>query len=880
MKNLKKISAKLYLQSFVVLFFATAPVTILFNLFSDGFEKVPGIENGQSLSESGPDQRPSEWAWERRTFPYYKADIQAFRQEIKKAQAMKAQVSSRDLRQIDFAGPTNIGGRIVDIEFNPVNPNIVYAGAATGGVFKSNDMGYTWAPVFDDQANLNIGDIGIDPNNPDIIYVGTGEANGGHNNFPGGGIYKSTDAGATWQFLGLENTVSIGRVLVDPSNSNRVFVAAQGSYFEPNPERGVYRSDDGGSTWTNVLYISDTTGAIDLIMDPTNPSRLMVAMWERIRRPNTSHLYGPSSGLYKSLDGGDNWDYIEPSAGLPDAQAQNVGRIGLSLCQTQPDIIYTLYTDGTYYMGLYKSTDFGITWTNADPDMEISNGAGSFSWYFGQVRVHPTNPNIVFALDVAYMRSVDGGNSWPIIYGYDGGPYNFHVDQHALAINPTNHNFIISGNDGGMNISTDGGVNFTKVADLPINQFYEIGLDHNNPQKLYGGTQDNGTLRTNFGGTNDWDRIFGGDGFYVVVDYTDPNIIYAESQNGNLVKSYDGGSSFYWVQNGIDENEPKNWSTPIVMDPQRPNILYTGTDHLYRTIDGADYWTSISSDLTEGLNGERPGTISTISVSPQNNHIIWAGTSDSHIWVSTNYGISWTDVSASLPHRWVSRVVADPTDENTAYATFTGLKWADPEPHVFRTTDAGQTWEDISSNLPDAPVNAIAVDPIDHKYLFVGTDLGAYYSSNLGLSWQYLDADLPLVTIYDLKIHSTDHYLAIGTHARSMYKLDLTTIVGIDENIASDEGSKIRLKQNYPNPFNRETTIGFVLSESGHVEIEIFDLKGSRVAGLLNGELSAGEHSVTWNGFSHNGTRLPEAYYLVKVASGSSIETKRMLLVD
>ncbi|PLX01877.1 MAG: hypothetical protein C0595_13100 [Marinilabiliales bacterium] len=268
---------------------------------------------------------------------------------MKYAKQMKKSSISKGLEQLEFGGPTNIGGRVTDIEFNPQNPDIVYAGAATGGVFKSTDMGNTWFPIFDDQAILTIGDIGIDPNNSDIIYVGTGEANGGHNNFPGGGVYKSIDAGSTWEFIGLENTVSIGRVVVDPSNSDRVFVAAQGSYFTTNPERGVYRSEDGGNTWTNVLYISDSTGAIDLIMDPINPQNIMVAMWERVRRPESSHLYGATSGLYRSSDGGTNWEYIQPSGVLPDAQQQNVGRIGIALCKNQPNTVYAMYTDGSYY---------------------------------------------------------------------------------------------------------------------------------------------------------------------------------------------------------------------------------------------------------------------------------------------------------------------------------------------------------------------------------------------------------------------------------------------------------------------------------------------------------------------------------------------------
>ena len=837
------------------------------------------VESNMSPSEHGPDQRPSEWEWNRRTFPYYKADAEAYRQEMKKAQEMKLLSASRGAEQVNFAGPTNIGGRISDIEFNPQNPEIVYAGAATGGVFKSLDMGYTWFSVFDDQANLSIGDIAVDPNNPDIIYVGTGESNGGHNNFPGGGIYKSIDAGETWQLLGLENTVSIGRVVIDPQNSNRVFVAAQGSYFTPNQERGVYRSEDGGATWNNILFLNDSTGATDIIIDPINSNRLIVAMWERVRRPESSHLYGQASGLYRSLDGGEVWDYIEPEGVLPNPLAENVGRIGISLCATQPDIVYSLFTDGSYYSGLFSSSDFGTTWTNADPDMEINNGTSSFSWYFAQVRVHPSNPDIVFALDVAYMRSINGGDSWPIVYGYDGGPWDFHVDQHALAINPLNPDFIISGNDGGMNISTDGGVSFTKVAELPISQFYEIGLDANNPQRLYGGTQDNGTLRTKNGGLNDWERIYGGDGFYVLVDYTNPNIIYAESQNGNLGKSTNGGIDFYWATAGISEDEPKNWSTPVAMDPVNSNIMYYGTNHVYRSTNGADFWISISPDLTDGYTGSRPGTISTIAVSRVNTDIIWAGTSDSHVWVSTSNGSSWNDVSATLPYRWVSRVVPDPNVENTAYVTFTGLKWADPEAHVFKTTDAGANWTDISSNLPAVPINALAVDHIDNNFLFVGTDLGVYYSDNKGESWDYLDSELPLVSIYDLKIHPTDHYLAIGTHARSIYKMDLTTLVDIHEDYAQIDNSGIQFVQNYPNPFRSETKIAFVLAKKSHVTIEVFDLKGAKVASLMNNTLNRGDHSVVWSGCDRSGLRLPEASYICKIVAGNFSETTKMMLL-
>ena len=541
------------------------------------------LSNG---NEPGPDLRPYEWGYIKKTYPYYNADPMVYIDAIAQAGRLKKETQLNRLNrgvngvQWEFAGPMNIGGRVVDLEFDPNNPSIIYAGFATGGVFKSFDSGETWIPIFDSLAVLTVGDIAIDPSNSDIIYVGTGEANGGHNNFPGGGVFKSTDAGLTWEFLGLAETVSIGRILINPQNTDILYLAAVGSYFAPNPERGVYKSTDGGLTWDISLFISDTTGAIDIIMDPVNPNRMMAAMWERVRRPTTSHLYGPSSGIYISNDGGDNWTLIT-SLSLPNASLRDVGRIGLAIHQNNPDIVYALFTDGYDIISLYRSNDFGVIWTDVDPDNELNNGTGGFSWYFGQVRVHPTNPNMVYVLDVAFMRSADGGNTWPIKYGYSG-PQELHVDHHALAFSPANPNFIISGNDGGINTSPNAGENWSLAKNIPATQFYEIGLDYTNPERFYGGTQDNGTNRATDGGIDSWENIWGGDGFYVIVDYTDPDIIYCESQFGDFVKSTDGGNSFNYATNGINGGEPTNWSTPIIMDPNFPNILYYGTHSLYR----------------------------------------------------------------------------------------------------------------------------------------------------------------------------------------------------------------------------------------------------------------------------------------------------------
>ncbi len=874
-------------------FFYLIFMLILFSIFSrlsspKLFKTQILIDNSNNEINDGQNKLPSDWAWMQRTFPYWQADKTAHLEALRTAQLMRKEVKSSNILlkqshginndvEWEFAGPNNIGGRVVDIEFDPKNPTTVYAAAATGGVFKSIDTGKTWLPIFDEQTVLTIGDIGVDPVNPEIVYVGTGEANGGHNNFPGGGVYKSTDGGQSWQLMGLENTASIGRILVDPLNPQRVFVAAVGSYFQPNPERGIFRSKDGGLSWSNVLFISDSTGAIDIVMNPNEPDTLLAAMWERVRRPNSSHLYGQTSGIYRSFNGGENWELL--SNGLPDPTITQVGRIGLALCAGRPNIIYSLYNDGADYTGLYKTIDGGDTWLDVDPDKEISEGTRQFSWYFGQVRVHPTNSNKVFAMDVSLMISENSGENWTIAHSS-----GLHVDHHALAFHPVDPEFIIEGNDGGINISTNGGGNWTKVSRLPVTQFYEIGLDQSNPQRLYGGTQDNGTMRTLTGSVFDWGKIFGGDGFYVIVDPTDPNIIYAESQFGALAKSTNGGQLFFPARTGINLSEKTNWSTPVVMDPEDSQVLYYGTSRIYRTENGAASWTPISPNLTDGSPGKRLGTVTTIAVAPTNSGVIYAGTDDSHVWVTNDTGQVWTDISAVLPYRWVTRVVVDPKDENIAYVTFSGLKWKDPQSHVFRTENMGLDWQDISGNLPDAPVNALAVDAIDTKVLYLGSDVGAFVSFDSGQSWQPLGTGLPMVSVYDLKIHPTEHFLVAGTHGRSMYKLDLSSLVTTVEapeplNVVSG----FELMQNYPNPFNPATNIQFTIPASvqnpEQVHLKIFSLTGQLVRTLLSEIKQSGVYTIKWYGTSDSGVSVGSGVYIYQLITESTIQTKKMILL-
>lgn len=832
----------------------------------------------QKTNETGAQKlerksKPSDWAWLQRTFPHGTADKTAHLEALQQAHKMRslAKASTQEA-EWQFAGPTNIGGRISDIEFNPLNPEIVYAGAATGGVFKSVDRGVNWSPIFDDQAVLTIGDLAVDPNLPETIYVGTGEANGGHNNFPGGGIYKSTDGGATWQFIGLEHTTSTGRIIVDPANSKRVFVAAAGSYFAKDSDRGVYRSDNGGQTWQQVLFVNDSTGAIDLVIDPNNPNKLFAATWERIRPPKFgTHLNGPSSGIYRSLDGGDSWQRLGAAQGLP-APRQNVGRIGLAICATQPDHLYALYTNNGYtYDSLYRSKDGGNSWQRADPSNNLRNGFSNFSWYFGNVRVHPTNPERVYVLDVLMMISNNGGATW-------NAASTSHVDHHALAFDPLNPNRQIVGNDGGIDYSTNNGVSWNKVIELPVTQFYHITMDQTNPERLYGGTQDNGTMRTLTGELFDWEIFYGGDGFYVIVDPTNPDVIYAESQNGALGKSIDGGASFSMALAGIDPGEPTDWSTPVVMDPNNHQVLYYGTNRVYRTENGAGFWEPFSDDLSDSEPGSRLGKVTTIAVAPSNSAVVYAGTDDSHVWVTADAGLTWSEISEPLPYRWVTRVAVDPTDEKIAYVTFSGLKWRDPQPHVFRTTDMGLTWEDLSNNLPDAPINIIVVDPLYPNLLYVGTDVSAYYSGDYGKTWQPLGRGLPMVSVYDIVVHPFERILVAGTHARSMYKLDLSAYTGV---AAPREHlpERFTLAQNYPNPFNPTTSITFTLPERAAVELKIFNVNGQVVRALVNETRAAGQHEVQWDGKDLAGREVASGVYWYRLQRGREVQQKKMALL-
>ena len=810
-----------------------------------------------SPSEKNPlttqDETPHDFMFMQRAYPTGEIKSDAYSNAIgwKKEQQQRSNAAVL----WEFAGPTNVGGRITDIEIPNDQAETYYVGTASGGVFKTTDGGSNWLPIFDDQEILSIGDIEISENNTETIWVGTGEVNagGGSLAYDGNGVFKSTNGGITWQSKGLPNVGSISKIEIDPDNDDAIFVSAMGPLFRNDTNRGVYKSVDGGDTWEQKLFVSDSTGIIDMAIHPTNGDIIYAASWERIRRPEYRQYGGETSRLYRSLDGGDTW--IEMTNGLPSLPSEK-GRISIAISQSNPEVLYSRYADATgNIQGVYKTVDGGDVWTEV-------NGSGlqnvGFHWWFRGVVIDPDDENIIYNVDFNVQKSTDGGANWsPAFPGA-------HVDQHALAFNRMVPGAVVLGNDGGVYYSADDGASYLKDVSLPITQFYRVHVDAQNDAKVYGGAQDNNTIRTTTGSVDDWTAIYGGDGFQSLVDPTNTAVIYALSQRGNLGKSINNGANFSGATNGISGSDRKNWDTPIVMDPFDSQILYYGANRLYKTTNAAGNWTAISPDLTNGSGGGNLtfGTIISISVSPINTDTIYVGTDDGNVWITNNGGGNWTNVSASLPNRWVTKVLASRSDLNTVYATFSGYRYGEDNGHVYKSDDNGSNWTDISTGLPDIPVNDILEDVYGN--LFLGTDIGVLASPDQGANWSVLGENLPSVVVTDMHIHEASEYLYIGTYGRSMYKLDLSEDILSVAHRSFSETIAI-----YPNPATDYVTIS--ASESfENISVGIYDAMGREIS-RRDFSSSNTDEQISTQGFS-------KGMYFVKISNGHSQTTRKLVL--
>ncbi|PID26412.1 MAG: hypothetical protein CR982_10390 [Candidatus Cloacimonadota bacterium] len=806
---------------------------------------------------------PKSNLWEIRAFPNNDIDISAYRKGQKQANILKQDLlNKRDVKSWELVGPTNVGGRISDLQIDKNNENIIWAGTASGGVWKSLDKGQTWNPVFDDVSIMTIGAIALDPNDSDVCYAGTGEASASSFSFYGNGIYKTTDGGLTWEHIGLENSSYISRLRVDPNNSQIVWAAATGKLYSTDENRGIYKSVDGGLTWEKKLYIADNTAANDIVIDPTNSNIIYASMWERLRTLDDRISGGVNSGIWKSVDGGENW--VRLTNGFP--TGETIGRIGLAISKNNPSTLYSVYADytnnGSNLGGVYKTTNGGESWQKLNTPSSMDDIYFWFGWYFSKIEVDPKDDNRVFVLGVSYWRSEDGGSSWEEMGGYGFGP---HVDHHAMEISPTS-TFFVEGNDGGIALSNDYGYTWEEI-DFPITQFYGIEVDNNNPNTIMGGAQDNGTWITKDGSLDNWQFILGGDGFRCRINSENSNIIFAESQNGAMYKSVDGGSQFFSIFDDI-YGERFDWNTPMEFDPSDNNIIYCGSQYLYRSEDGGssnydDFtWERVSPDLTDGT-----GSIYAIGVSESDGDVIYVGTTRSKVWVTKDGGGSWNEISENLPFRAVSSIAVDKNNPAIAYVTFSGLRWDNELRYVFKTENYGETWSDISSNLPDLPINDIILDNNNNGHIYVSSDIGVYHTINDGEEWSSIGLGLPNAPVHELKLHYGTNTLYAGTYGRSVYKINVNEIVDTDEN----EPKTSIIVGNYPNPFNNQTTINFELPKKTAVKVKLFNASGREVAIIYNGVTD----KETIN-FDAGNMKLSSGVYIIRVESDLGIKTHKI----
>ncbi len=683
-------------------------------------------------------------------------------------------------------GPAVMSGRIAAIDAVAAHPVTIYVGAAGGGVWRSKDGGVRFEPVFDDHTQA-IGAIAVDPSNPETVWVGTGESWTRNSVSVGNGVYRSDDGGDSWEFVGLSDSERIARIVVNPQDSDTVFVCATGHLWDANEERGVYRTPDRGKTWERVLYVDENTGCSDLTMDPEEPRILYAGMWQFRRRPDFFTSGGPGSALYRSTDGGDTWR--ELTVGLPEGDK---GRIAVAVAPSRPSVLYALVE--AERTAMYRSDDLGQSWTEVNASSTVSGRP----FYFAYVVVDPTDFNRVYKPGGSLGTSIDGGKSFTSIMS-TGGTY--HSDLHALWVNPTNPHHLLLGTDGGLYISYDRGNHWRHVKGLPISQFYEVSVDTEWPYNVYGGLQDNGTWmgpsRSVAGIQNrDWQNIGSGDGFHAFVDPTDPDIVFVEYQGGNLLRYRKSTGEVKQIRPFPDGGEPKlrfNWNTPIHMSATQPGTMYVGSQYLLRSRDRGDTWERVSPDLTtndpekqrqeesggltiDNTSAENHTTIYTISESPLDGDVIWVGTDDGNLQVTRDGGVTWVNVVENVPGlpkaTWVSHVEASRHDPGKAYVTFDGHRTGDLTTYVYRTADFGQTWSSLLTEGLEGYAHVIREDLERRDLLFVGTEFGLFLSLDGGEQWARFGGNIPQVGVRDLVIHPRDHDLIIATHGRGIYILD------------------------------------------------------------------------------------------------------------
>jgi len=804
----------------------------------------------------------------------------------------EAVLANLEYREI---GPTRQSGRFVDIAVPSQQPYTFYIAAASGHLWKTTNNGITFDVLFENEDVFSIGAIAVAPSDPSILYLGSGEGNNSRSSYWGDGVYKSTDEGETWTNVGLPESHHIGRIVVHPTNPDIVYVAALGHLYSENDERGLYKSTNGGRSWDRVLgpqVEGRRIGVVDMVMDPSDPNTLYAASYDKVRLPYTFDLAGPGSRLYKTTDGGSNW--IQIGQGLPEGM---LGRIGVDVYQRDPNILYVTIENankegmsdddrreellnhessrGMIGGEIYRSNDGGLTWDRASPEGQSIGGGPAY--YYGQIIIDPNDPESVHVMSAASWGTSNGGETW------DRRPLGFGGDDHALWINPEDSNHMILGYDHGLGITFDHGENWFHPDFQSLAQFYSIGVDNSRPYRVAGGIQDNGSsmgYNTNPAGGpirfEMWERVGGGDGMYNEIETCTNRFLYNESQFGPIGRL----DLLTGERKGIryeDADMRYNWNAPILVSPHDCDVIFHAGNRLMRSEFRGESWDVISPDLskndpatlTTGKGGDgniQYGTISTIDESPLKAGLIWVGTDDGNVQVTQDGGETWTLVNDNIPNNpefWVSRVEASHHELGTAYISYTGYRNDDFRPFVYKTTDFGETWTSIASNLPSGPVNVIREHHQNPDLLFVGTEFQVWVSNNGGDSWTSMKLDMPTNPVHDIKIQERDNDLVVGTHGRGIFIADIAPLAELTSDVLAQDAyfftpeDEVRWiaddRTNYSSSnFDGESeapgaALFYYLRDDVGGDVTLTVYQGSTPIAEIEGESSAGIHQVQWD---------------------------------
>jgi len=784
------------------------------------------------------------------------------------------------------AGPKFQGGRVETITSPVGDPSVIYVGFGSGNIWKTVNRGLTWKPIFEHQETFTIGDMEVSPSHPNIIWVGTGENLMARSSFAGTGVYKSTDGGETWTHTGLIETHHIARVAVHPKDPEIVYIAALGHNYTYNPERGVYKTTDGGKTWDKCLYISEKAGVTDVIIDPSDPKIVYAAAWERDRKAWNNVVSGKGSGIYKSTDGGKTWKKL--TRGFP--AGSYIGRIGLDISRSNPNIVYAVLDNqkilknqedepGKKIKGeVYRSQDKGQNWKKVNQG-QLNAGV---NYSFGDIRVSPDNEDVIYVLGVNLITSEDGGKTYRKIGGTVShlnyhSTRALHLDHHDMWIDPLNANHILLGNDGGLYLSEDRGKSWLHVNNLPTAEFYAISLDHRDPFLIYGGTQDNAALygphnqELEYGIQDPWKHVWidfwgGGDSYFTYRDPLDSNIFYYEQQFGNLKRKNIKTGKTISIRPKTAEDEPKlrfNWMTPYIISHHNPLTLYCGANKVFKSLDRGYSWQCISPDLTSQPGPEKQGnvpygTITMLSESPLQPGLLYIGTDDGRIHFTKNNGYTWKRLDQGLPKKWISRVEASSHKSSRVFVSLTGYREDDFTTYIYKSDDYGTTWTDIGKGLPDEPVNVIREDPEKQNILYVGTDHGGVFASlDQGRNWASLSSTLPTCAVHDIQVHSRDRKMVIGTHGRSCFVLDVHPIQEFTSEVRQKKAhlfpirpARLPRKRDYARDWALETRekafIYYYLKQTESVSIAILNKKGN-VVKKIQSTGDTGINTAVWD---------------------------------